>query len=45
MQVQVPIRDNKDCKRLYEKLPVVIDERVLCAGEVEGGKDSCQVQF
>ncbi|VVC37370.1 Hypothetical protein CINCED_3A019456 [Cinara cedri] len=40
LEVQVPVRDNDDCKKLYANLSNVIDGRVLCAGE--GDKDSCQ---
>ncbi len=38
MEVEVPIVDNVICNRSYG----IINENMLCAGYVEGGKDSCQ---
>ncbi|VVC37373.1 Hypothetical protein CINCED_3A012542 [Cinara cedri] len=34
LEVQVPVRENKECKELYSKQPNIIDERVLCAGAI-----------
>jgi len=44
MEVQVPITNTEQCKKAYTNEPAaVIDDRVLCAGYPEGGKDSCRV--
>lgn len=43
MEVQIPVLDNSDCKKAFEKKKSVIDERILCAGNLKGGQDSCQV--
>jgi len=43
MEVQIPIMDIKKCKESYASGKSVIDERVLCAGYPEGGRDSCGV--
>ena len=47
MQVQLPIITNKKCKQKYRRIGLVsadiqYDDRVVCAGFDEGGKDSCQ---
>ncbi|XP_050420474.1 venom protease-like [Adelges cooleyi] len=42
MEVGLPVVDNMDCNRSYSKFPVTIDNRVLCAGSLKGGKGSCQ---
>ncbi|XP_050433643.1 venom protease-like isoform X2 [Adelges cooleyi] len=42
MEVQVPVVDNSECKRSFANKRTVIDERVLCAGYLTGGKDACQ---
>ncbi|KAE9537839.1 hypothetical protein AGLY_005811 [Aphis glycines] len=43
MEVQVPITNTEQCKNAYINEPAaVIDDRVLCAGYPEGGKDSCR---
>lgn len=45
MEVQIPIINSTECKRLYEKEHTsnVIDNRAICAGYPKGGKDSCRV--
>jgi len=44
MEVQVPVTDTAQCKNAYSNIKAaVIDDRVLCAGYPEGGKDSCRV--
>jgi hypothetical protein len=43
MEVQVPVMSNADCKQQFANKKTVIDERVLCAGYLTGGKDACQV--
>lgn len=43
MEVQLPVLDNNDCKRAFEKKKSIIDDRILCAGNLKGGQDSCQV--
>lgn len=43
MEVQVPVQDNEECKRAFANKKTVIDDRVLCAGFLTGGKDACQV--
>jgi len=43
MEVQVPMSRIAECKQAYSKQKAVIDDRVLCAGYPEGGKDSCRV--
>jgi len=43
MEVQVPMTRTAECKQAYSKQTAVIDDRVLCAGYPEGGKDSCRV--
>uniref|UniRef100_A0A481MQI0 CLIP domain-containing serine protease n=1 Tax=Nipponaphis monzeni TaxID=196483 RepID=A0A481MQI0_9HEMI len=42
MEVQVPVLDNDGCKRAFANKKTVIDNRVLCAGYLTGGKDACQ---
>lgn len=41
MEVQIPLTDISKCKEAYSGGYNVIDDRVLCAGYQEGGKDSC----
>lgn len=43
MEVQIPLTDISKCKEAYSGGYNVIDDRVLCAGYPEGGKDSCGV--
>lgn len=43
MQVPLPIWKREDCqKRFIERID---ENRNLCAGAPEGGRDSCQVVF
>ena len=42
MQVELPIVDTGKCQAIYKGGDGVIDQRNLCAGVEEGGKDSCQ---
>lgn len=43
MEVQIPVVTNEDCQKAYSEFKTaVIDDRVLCAGFAEGGKDACQ---
>lgn len=37
----IPVVDNSACKRAYEN-QTIIDDRILCAGWPQGGKDACQ---
>lgn len=44
MEVDVPLLDIKYCQQAYKReANVVIDNKVLCAGYLEGRLDSCQV--
>jgi secreted trypsin-like serine protease len=42
MEVKLPLVATDMCKAAYQGTPGVIDQRNLCAGVPEGGKDSCQ---
>lgn len=47
MQVQVPVITNTQCMQSYQKFDdydedFQFDDRVVCAGYANGGKDSCQ---
>ncbi|VVC37366.1 Hypothetical protein CINCED_3A008244 [Cinara cedri] len=43
LEVQVPILDISECKKAFSKHGVLVDDhKVICAGELGGGKDSCQ---
>ncbi len=42
MEVKLPLVATAACKTVYQGTPGVIDQRNLCAGVPEGGKDSCQ---
>ncbi|XP_053679065.1 venom protease-like [Anopheles nili] len=46
-ELQIPILENEECSQLYKKIrkqftKKQFNEAVLCAGFLEGGKDSCQ---
>uniref|UniRef100_A0A182NWN1 Acrosin n=1 Tax=Anopheles dirus TaxID=7168 RepID=A0A182NWN1_9DIPT len=46
-ELQVPILENAECSQLYKKIRKLFSKKqfndaVLCAGFLEGGKDSCQ---
>ncbi|CAH0765551.1 unnamed protein product [Bemisia tabaci] len=42
-EVQVPVVATEECKINYKsRQDAIIDQRVLCAGYRDGGKDSCQ---
>lgn len=43
MEIQIPVMDNADCKRAFVNKKVTVDDRVICAGVLTGGKDACQV--
>ena len=49
LKVAISIIDNKVCNELYEQdgttreLPRGIMPSMMCAGELKGGKDTCQV--
>ncbi|KAL4097149.1 hypothetical protein QTP88_021973 [Uroleucon formosanum] len=43
MEAQIPITNTTDCKYLYNKNNVVIDDKIIiCGGHPEGGKDACR---
>uniref|UniRef100_A0A182LWW8 Peptidase S1 domain-containing protein n=1 Tax=Anopheles culicifacies TaxID=139723 RepID=A0A182LWW8_9DIPT len=46
-ELQIPILENDECSQLYKKIRKLVTKKqfndaVLCAGFLEGGKDSCQ---
>jgi hypothetical protein len=43
MEIQIPVLDNAECKRAFANKKAVIDDRIICAGSLAGGKDACQV--
>lgn len=48
--LQIPILENEECKEQYQKQGKLISQEqfgdaVICAGYLEGGKDSCQVRY
>lgn len=44
MEAQLPVVSNEQCAEAYARFKVAqIDNRVLCAGFAQGGKDACQV--
>lgn len=45
LQTQLPVRPQQECVRAFQNFKGnVIDDRVLCSGYSQGGKDSCQVR-
>ena len=47
LSVEVPMLTDKECKEDYKKFPIYynarpITERMICAGQPEGGVDSCK---
>ncbi|XP_053979899.1 venom serine protease Bi-VSP-like isoform X1 [Hylaeus volcanicus] len=43
LEAQVPVVGNDACRQAYSRFAsAVIDDRVLCAGYAQGGKDACQ---
>ncbi|XP_077292742.1 trypsin-2-like [Arctopsyche grandis] len=42
MKVNLPIADHQQCKISYAFETYEISESMICAGYVEGGKDTCQ---
>lgn len=45
--VQLPVLDNAECKQRFKELHQSISEQqfgpsVICAGDLNGGRDSCQ---
>lgn len=41
---EVIVRDLWTCQKEYGSINVEIDERVFCAGDPKGFRDSCQVE-
>lgn len=41
-EVDVPVVGNRQCSCLYENINIT--DNMICAGLLEGGKDSCQVK-
>lgn len=44
LEVQLPVINNKDCKESYRRIGLLtlnrqFNDRVMCAGFLEGGKD------
>ncbi|XP_011701245.1 PREDICTED: venom protease-like [Wasmannia auropunctata] len=42
LQTQVPVVPQEKCRTTYQNTQAVIDNRVVCAGYAQGGKDACQ---
>lgn len=43
LQTQLPVRTEQECKTAFQNFKqTVIDNRVICAGYAQGGKDACQ---
>lgn len=44
LEAPMTVIDDAECKKIFaNKKSVVIDSRVLCAGDLNGKRDSCQV--
>ena len=44
LEAQLPVVSNDNCNEAYSKFKSTeIDNRVICAGFAQGGKDACQV--
>ncbi|KAJ8672960.1 hypothetical protein QAD02_004221 [Eretmocerus hayati] len=41
-ETQVPVVDTATCRKSYEQKNMMIDDRVICAGDTVLGQDSCQ---
>ncbi|XP_043513129.1 venom serine protease Bi-VSP-like [Frieseomelitta varia] len=42
LEAQLPVVNNDACNEAYSKFKSEIDNRVICAGFAQGGKDACQ---
>lgn len=47
MQLSINIMENSMCRKAYERFgeSAVVDNRVVCAGVFDTGKDACQVRL
>lgn len=46
LEAQVPVVETNTCREQYQRVRnAVVDDRVLCAGYAQGGKDACQVSY
>ena len=46
LEIQVPVVTEQKCKDAFKSFRnIVIDKRIICAGNAKGGKDTCQVKF
>ncbi|KAK0075826.1 hypothetical protein PV325_006257 [Microctonus aethiopoides] len=41
-QAKISVVDQQNCKKVYRRFPVIIDENVICAGDSMGQGDACQ---